>query len=112
MQLVINQPGSYIKKRGECFLLKKDDEVLEISVRNVEQLLITTHVLLTSDVVELAIENNIDIIFLKYNGNPFGRVWHSKLGSINTIRRKQLFLENHPYGLLLVKKWIGNKINN
>lgn len=112
MQIVVNQPGAYIRKRGECFLLKNDDEELEISVRNVKQLLITTKVSLTSDVIELAIENNIDIIFLKYNGYPFGRVWHSKLGSINTIRRKQLFLENHPYGLLLVKRWISNKINN
>jgi CRISPR-associated protein Cas1 len=112
MQLVINNPGSYIRKRGECFLLKNEDEELEVSVRKVKQLLITAHVMLTSDVVELAIENNIDIIFLNYYGKPYGRVWHSKLGSINTIRRKQLFLEDHPYGLLLVKSWISTKIEN
>lgn len=112
MQIVVNQPGSYIRKRGECFLLKNDDEELEISVSKVKQLLITTRVMITSDVIELAVDNNIDIIFLKYNGQPFGRVWHSKLGSINTIRRKQLYLENHPFGLILVKRWITNKINN
>jgi len=112
MQIVINEPGSYIRKRGECILLKNDNEELEISVRNIDKILITTHALITTDVIELAVENNIDIIFLKSNGTPYGRVWHSKLGSISTIRKKQLLLENHHFGLVLIKEWIGNKINN
>ena len=112
MQIVINEPGSYIRKRGECILLKNDNEELEISVRNIDKILITTHALITTDVIELAVENNIDIIFFKSNGTPYGRVWHSKLGSISTIRKKQLLLENHPFGLVLIKEWIGNKINN
>ena len=113
MKLVINSPGVYLSKRGECFLLqKRGGEKQEFSRRKVEQILITTAAAISTDAIELAIENNIDIVFLKYNGKPLGRIWHSRLGSISTIRRKQLLLQDHPYGLQLVKEWILKKLEN
>lgn len=90
MQLVLNTPGTHIGKSGECFKIKVEGVAQEISAQKVEQIIITTAVGLSSDVIELAVENNIDIIFLKRTGQPLGRVWHSKLGSITTIRRKQI----------------------
>jgi CRISPR-associated protein Cas1 len=42
MQLVINTYGSYLKKSGECFVIKNDDKVFEISPRKVESIMITT----------------------------------------------------------------------
>lgn len=112
LKLVVNTPGIYVCKRGACFLLQKDDEKREISARKVEQLLITTRTALSTDAIELALENNIDIVFLKSTGQPLGRVWHSKLGSISTIRRKQLFLQEHKLGLELVREWIIQKFDN
>ncbi len=112
MKLVVNTPGTYLCKRGDCFQLQKDDNKSEISVKKVEQILITTRAALSTDAIELAVENNIDIVFLKSTGQPLGRVWHSKLGSISTIRRKQLFLQEHPLGLELVKEWLIQKLNN
>ena len=35
-----------------------------------------------------AMDHNIDIIFLDEFGDPFGRVWHRKLGSTSLIRRQ------------------------
>lgn len=112
LKLVINTPGTYLCKRGDCFQLQKDDVKQEYSVKKVEQILITTRAALSTDAIELAVENNIDIIFLKSTGQPLGRVWHSKLGSISTIRRKQLFLQDHPFGLELVKGWIVQKLES
>jgi len=112
LKLVINTPGIYLCKRGECFSIQKDQDKQEISAKKVEQILITTRAALSTDAIELAVENNIDIVFLKYSGQPLGRVWHSRLGSISTIRRKQLFLQDHPLGLKLVKSWIDKKLEN
>ncbi|KUO53432.1 MAG: CRISPR-associated protein Cas1 [Desulfitibacter sp. BRH_c19] len=112
MQLVINTPGAYLCKRGDCFQIQKDNEKQEISAKKVEQILITTRTALSTDAIELAIENNIDIVLLKSTGQPLGRVWHSKLGSISTIRRKQLFLQEHKLGLELVREWILQKLDN
>ncbi len=112
IKIIINTPGSYISKSGECFLLTTDEKKIEISAKKVEQILITTAAALTTDALLLAVDNNIDVVFLRYNGKPFGRVWHSKLGSISTIRRKQLMLQELPLGLQLTKEWINRKFDN
>lgn len=112
MKIVINTPGSYVSKSGECFLLSSDEKKVEISAKKVDQILITTAAAVTTDALLLAVDNNIDVVFLRYNGQPFGRVWHSKLGSISTIRRKQLLLQDIPLGLQLTKEWISCKLDN
>ncbi|WP_027621651.1 CRISPR-associated endonuclease Cas1 [Acetivibrio clariflavus] len=112
MKLVLNTPGLYLCRRGECFQIQDNNEKKEIAAAKVDQIMITTHAAMTTDAIELALENNIDIIFLKSTGQPMGRVWHSKLGSISTIRRKQLFLQDSPFGLLLIKEWLVEKMDN
>jgi CRISPR-associated protein Cas1 len=112
MQLVINTRGAYLKKEKNCFLVKNDDKSFEVSADKVDSILITTSATITTDAIEFAVENNIDIVFLDFNGNPYGRVWHSKLGSTTLIRRKQLEAEATPLGFNLARGWIGEKIEN
>ncbi|MBE0426521.1 MAG: CRISPR-associated endonuclease Cas1 [Nitrospirae bacterium] len=112
MQLVINTYGSYLRKSGDCFLVKNEDKVFEISVRKVDSIMITTSAYLSTDALKFAIENNIDVIFLDEFGDPYGRVWHSKLGSTVLIRRKQLEVSAIVEGLELSKEWVVKKIEN
>jgi len=112
MQLVINTYGSYLRKQGDCFLVKNEDKVFEVSVRKVDSIMITTSAYLSTDALKFAIENNIDVIFLDEFGNPYGRVWHSKLGSTVLIRRKQLEISATEEGLELAKEWIIKKVEN
>ena|SRR3989304_1858844 len=69
----------------------------EVSADKVDSILITTAATITTDAIEFAVENNIDIVFLDFNKNPYGRVWHSKLGSTTLIRRRQLEAEASAY---------------
>jgi len=112
MQLVINTFGSYLRKSGECFLVKNEDKVFEVSVRKVDSIMITTSAYLSTDALKMAIENNIDVIFLDEFGDPYGRVWHSKLGSTVLIRRKQLEISSTKEGFELVRSWILKKVEN
>jgi CRISPR-associated protein Cas1 len=112
MQLVINTRGSYLKKNKNVFLVKNDDKIFEVSANKVESILITTSATITTDAIKFAVENNIDIVFLDYNGNPFGRVWHSKLGSTTLIRRRQLEVSDKLKGFRLATGWIDTKIDN
>ena len=112
MQLVINTYGSYLRKNGDCFLVKNEDKVFEVSVRKVDSIMITTSAYLSTDAIKFAIENNIDVIFLDEFGDPYGRVWHSKLGSTVLIRRKQLEISATEEGLELAKEWITKKVEN
>lgn len=112
MQLVINSRGAFLKKQGECFLVRNDDKVVEVSAGRVESILITTSATITTDAIRFAVENNIDIVFLDFFGNPFGRVWHSKLGSTVLIRRRQLEAEGCELGFNLARGWVVEKLSN
>lgn len=112
MQLVINSYGSYLRKNGNCFQVKRDDKSFEVAVGKINSILITTAASVTTDAIKLAVDNNIDIVFLNAYGEPYGRVWHPKLGSTTLIRRKQLEIYENSEGLNLVKEWGLKKLDN
>jgi CRISPR-associated protein Cas1 len=112
MQLVINTYGSYLRKKENCFLVRKEDKVFEVSVNKVDSILIATAAYISTDAIKFAVENNVDIVFLDSYGDPYGRVWHPKLGSTTLIRRRQLELYEKEEGLNLAKKWGVQKFDN
>ncbi len=116
MQLVINTYGSYLRKKNNCFLVKIEEDgkekVFEVSVNKVDSILITTSAYISTDAIKFAVDNNIDIVFLDSFGDPYGRVWHSKLGSTTLIRRKQLEIYNTNKGFEIAKKWNLKKLDN
>lgn len=112
MQLVINTYGSYLQKNGDCFKVKTDEKVFEISCKKVSSILISTAAYITTDAIKMAMENNIDIVFIDDVGEPYGRVWHPKLGSTVLIRRRQLEISSTEEGLELAKEWVIKKVEN
>ena len=72
MELVVNTYGSYLQRNGECFKIKRDDESFEVSVKKVSSILITTGAYLTTDAIKLAMDHNIDVIFLDKFCDPYG----------------------------------------
>lgn len=85
---------------------------LEVSADKVDSILIATSATITTDAIEFAVQNNIDIVFLDFNGNPYGRVWHSRLGSTTLIRRRQLEAESSAVGFNLARGWVAQKLEN
>lgn len=112
MQLVINTYGAYLRKSGNCFLVKRDEKSFEVAVGKINSILITTAAYITTDAIKLAVDNNIDIVFLDAHGDPYGRVWHPKLGSTTLIRRRQLEIYDSLEGLNLAKEWGLKKLDN
>jgi len=112
MQLIINTYGAYIKKKDDLFQVKTDKASFEISPKKVSSILISTAATITTDAIKLAVDYNIDIIFLDEYGAPYARIWHSKLGSTVLIRRRQLEFSMDERGVSLAKKWIITKLEN
>jgi len=67
---------------------------------------------ISSDAVLLAIEHEVDVMFVDNTGKPYGRVWSVKFGSISSIRRKQLEFFNSKNAVVWVKEIVIEKINN
>jgi CRISPR-associated protein Cas1 len=116
MQLYINTYGSYVHIKDQMFEIrvKKDDKEQKhhFSAKKLESIVLSKGIALSSDAVKLAVMNNIDIVFIDWDGRPLGRVWHSKLGSTSLIRKEQLKASLNNDGLKTIKQWISTKIDN
>ncbi|MCK4388753.1 MAG: CRISPR-associated endonuclease Cas1 [Desulfobacterales bacterium] len=112
MQLVINTPGTFITQKDECFRLKQKEKQFDISPLKVESIVISNQAMISSQAVVLALEHNIDIIFLDTYGDPVGRIWFSKMGSTALIRRRQIEAMGSPLGLQLVIDMVAQKLDN
>ena len=99
MQLFLNTRGSLLKKRGERFVISVNDTTHEFSSQKLSSIVVSTSVCLTSDAIELANQNNIDIVFLNSAGVPTSRVWQTKMGSTAKIRIAQLTASRDKVGL-------------
>jgi len=94
------------------FELEVEGNKTKIAPSKVRSIIISTKVNITTDVIKLALDNNIDIVLMDDFGNPYGRFWHSKFGSTAYIRRRQLEVFESDEGLVFIKEWIKNKIEN
>ena len=112
MDIYINSYGAYIHKSGDLLELELDGEKRKISPKKVKSLIISTHVSITTDVIKLLIDNNIDIVLMDEFGNPYGRFWHSKFGSTAYIRRRQIEEFEGVNGINYAKEWIIVKIES
>ena len=112
MQLVINTPGTFVTQKDECFRLKQQEKVFDISPLKVESILISSQAMISSQAVVLALEHNIDIVFLDKYGDPVGRIWFSKMGSTALVRRRQIDSMDGPLGLQLVRDMVSQKLEN
>lgn len=116
MQLYINTYGTYVHVKDELFeiRIKKDGKVekYHYSSKKVSGIIISIGAAISSDAVKLAVENNIDILFVGSNGYPYARMWHCKLGSTTKIRKEQLKISTNTIGMKLIKEWVSQKINN
>lgn len=112
MDLILTTFGTYLHRQGEMFVVKVKDQKQDVSARKVRSILITTGASLSTDAIQLAVEKNIDIVFLDQVGQPYGRVWHGRPGSTTEIRREQLRLADTDKGLSLALGWMLRKLDN
>lgn len=112
MQLVINTFGASLRKEDNRFLVQAGEKKFAVSALKVRSILITTGAHLSTDAIQLANENNIDLVFLNKFGNPYARVWHAKMGSTAAIRRRQLKVAETEEGLKFATEWVLTKLRN
>lgn len=116
MQIHLNSYGTYLHVHESMFEIRKREDGIvkktQLAAHKVKSIWVSDGVALSANAVKLAMQNNIDIVFLEYNGQPYGRVWHSKLGSTTRIRKEQLKASLGEAAVVYVLMWIGEKMKN
>lgn len=112
MDLILNTFGTSLVKDSDNFMVIHKDGKQRINPDKIDSIVISRGALISSDATLLAIENEIDVMFVDWTGEPLGRVWSVKYGSISTIRRKQLNFTLSKAALKWIKEIAVEKIDN
>lgn len=111
MNLVINTYGVLLQVENGLFAISSPEGKQSFPPDVVKTISIGKAARITTDVILMAIKNNVDILFVNDMGHPEGRVWSVKYGSISNIRRAQLNFLYSPRAVEWVKELIADKIN-
>ena len=112
MELILNTFGVSLNRDNEAFVITKKGERHRIPVDDVKTIQISRGAQITSDAVMLAVEHEIDVMFMDKGGHPVGRVWSPRYGSISTIRKGQLNFTTSHAALEWIKEVIMQKMEN
>ena len=75
MELYINTYGSYIRKKDEMFEVSVEGKRQKLAPNKISSIVISNAATISTDAIQLAMEHNIDIVFLDQYGDPYGRIW-------------------------------------
>lgn len=112
MELILNTFGTSLIKENNNFVVVHKDGRQLISPSSVKTISISKGAKISSDAALLAIEHEIDVLFVENSGTPVGRLWSIKYGSVSTIRRKQLDFTFSPEAVDWIKGIVIQKIDN
>ena len=112
MELVLNTYGVSLNRDNEGFVITTSDGKQRIPVAGIDSIQISSGAQITSDAVLLAVENEIEIIFVDRQGNPMGRLWSPRYGSVSSIRKGQLNFTASHAAVDWIKDVLIRKIGN
>lgn len=112
MELILNTFGTTLAKENNNFVVIHKDGRQRIPVDKLKSVSVSRGAKISSDAALLAIENEIEILFMDNSGKPAGRLWSVKYGSVSTIRRKQLDFTFSKFAVGWIKEIIITKIDN
>lgn len=90
--VVISGYGYKIKSKKGLILIKKEGEKIYLSPKEIEQIIIAGEVSLTSNVVKLLLNNNVDLVFVHHHPNFFARIVKNDYNFITDLWRKQIVM--------------------
>ncbi len=112
MELVLNTYGTTLSRDTEGFVIVTLDGKQRIPAIGIKSIQISKGAQISSDAVMLAMEREIEVLFVDKGGNVIGRIWSPKYGSISTIRKGQLSFSFSKKALEWIKEVLRQKIEN
>lgn len=112
MELVLNTFGTSLQVENQMFVVTHSDGRQLIDPDKLRSILISKGARISSDAALLAIEREIEVLFVDGSGKPSGRIWSVKYGSVSTIRRRQLAFVESKASIEWLKELIGEKLDN
>lgn len=113
MQLHLDSFGASLSVHNGMFRVRTPAGTEQLlAPRDVQAILATRGVHLTTDALALALAHDIPVLLLDDTGHPAGHFWSGQYGSISTIRKRQAQWCEHPAGLQWACGVLHRKVSN
>ncbi len=111
--LYILEPGSYIRKDGDCLKIINKDTVTEtIPASGLQQLTLAGRTSLSGPVLDFLIKNKIDTVFLTPGGRFRARLLLDESGHVALRQQQYLQLADNGFKLDLARRIVRGKLEN
>ncbi len=112
MELVIVKPGASLSISGGRLRIREPEREQDrwVPLGELTQITLDRRCRLSSAVLFTALERGIEVVLTGRAGDPIGRLWSQRFGSITTIRRQQLEWSQHPDASPWVEAQLRDKI--
>jgi CRISPR-associated protein Cas1 len=105
--------GIFLGRKRNRFIVKKGSEAKEIVADDVDSIICcSSGVAFSASALDLAVENNIQVVFAKYRGWPYAVLMPSAMTGSVRARREQFLAYNDERSVVLAKKFIAGKLVN
>lgn len=112
MELVLNTYGVSLHRDNDAFVIINAEGKQRLPSVGIDSISISRGAQITSDAVLLAIEKEIEVLFVDKSGEVYGRVWSPRYGSISTIRKGQLNFTLSSAAIDWIKQELQTKVDN
>ncbi len=111
--LYILEPGSFLRKDGDCLKIMKNSTVLAtIPASGLQQLTLAGRTSLSGPVLDFLIKNKIDTVFLTPGGRFRARLLLDEPGHVALRQQQYLRLGDDAFKLDLARRIVAGKLEN
>ena len=113
VKIFLDDFGIFLGRKRNRFVVKKAGEIKEIVSDDVDLIICcSSGVAFSASALDLAVENNIQVVFARYSGWPYAVLMPASMTGSVRARREQFLAYNDQRGLVLAKKFIAGKLVN
>lgn len=113
MNVFLDDFGIFLGRKRNRFSVKKGGEAKEIVADDVDSIICcSSGVAFSSSAMELATENNIQVVFARYRGWPYAVLMPASMTGSVKARREQFIAYTDERSVVLAKKFIAGKLVN
>jgi len=103
MILEITEPGAYLSRNHDQFIIKLNDQKREIPAVKVDGITISCNALITTSAIQLCLERKIQLVLCNYTGRPYCRLWYPSSGKNTELRRRQYLAIRNSIGIQIIQ---------
>lgn len=112
-KIFLDDFGIFLGRKRNRFVVRRSGEKREFVADDVESIVCTcSGVAISSSAIELAVKNNIQMVFARYSGWPYAVLTPTIISGSVRARREQFLAYNDVRGFTLAKKFVAGKLKN